>query len=155
MDEIEFLPLEHKKIPIFTKIILGKLFDYKYVKKQNLKSIIFKFTIEIKDELKDTVILSYLRKEKLFDNNFNLYEELEKELKFISKKEKIEEDLEDFKWNVEYYPMYPNGSMYLVRLILKKELKLDISLLSQKNQFNNYLNNKLSNKNIKNKLNKI
>lgn len=156
MNEIEFLAIEHKEIPIFTKLILGKVFDYKYIKDKDINFQIFKFTIDITDELKEALILSSSKKEKLLGNNFKLYEELEKELEFIKKKEKITEELENFKWNIECYPLYPKGSMYLIRIVMKKELKIDFELISEKNKFNYYLNNKLPLKNTKNnKRNKI
>lgn len=149
------LQTEHKEIPIFTKLILGKIFDYKYSEEKEIESGIFKFTIDIPNSLEEASVISDRNKKEIFLNkDFKLYTELEKELALI--KEKITEEKEDFKLSIQFFPLYPKGSTYLIRVLIKKELQIDFNMLSDKNKFNYNLKNKLVTKNIKYlKINKI
>ena len=149
LENIEYSLIKSQNLPIISDLIFGKIFDYKYYKQSSLKHNVIKLQIDVEDNINGAIyfISQDLNKnEKLCEEKFSDYKNLEKELNFLYNYPIIKEDLDHFKWDIESIPKYPAGYIYFFKLIIKEDLIIDFNLLSAKTKLYHKLNKKMHSK---------
>lgn len=149
LENSEYSLIKSPNLPIISDLIFGKIFDYKYYQQASLKYNIIKLEIHVEDNINGSIYFTsqYLNKnEKLCEENFSDYKNLEKELNFLYDYPIVKEDLEHFKWDIQSVPKYPAGYIHFFKLVIKEDLIIDFNLLSAKTKLYHKLNKKMHSK---------
>lgn len=142
---VENKTIIHKDIPLLSELIFGKICDYMYVQKTNMKGEKVDCAIEIKSNIQESLFTSpeLNKKELLFENNYKKFEALEKELLFLKDYSQISIESENCKFKIQILPVYPDGYAYVFRMRIKENLELDMRFLSSKSKLHNKLQTKM------------
>lgn len=157
-NEVDYFFIRNKKLPIFSDLIFGKLFDYKYLNSTSLKDIIIKFELKIpinKDERTIYIFNDLNKNEDVYHFSFVKKMSLKEELTLIKENTIFSENFSEYKWSIQNSPVSQNYNSYFCRLFLKKDVKIDMSLMSEKLKLHNDLLVRLNKNSKKNKRNKI
>lgn len=135
LKEIKYKEIRNSKYPTLSDLIFGKFFDYKYAQETRIQDLTIQFHIEIYKNIQGYVnyISPELNKnEKFLNEDFNNYKDLEEELEKLQENSFIKEDYESHTWIICAGRRYPEGYDYFIKVILKKEIEIEASLVSLK-----------------------